>query len=641
MTLKDNYRSHPFAAANWIVLSSTFLVMLFGAGVYVYYRMYSHFSPYDDEGYVMISVKMFNDGFALYDDVYSEYGPFYYLYKWLLHILTQAPVTHDITRMFTMIHWLAAAVCCSLMTHRLTRSPLLAALVLLQVTVHLESLENEPGHPQELVVWLIPLALLVGTFFRRDHVNFLRLSAAGFLLGATILVKINVGLYLFVAFILTLIMFTQKTRATSVALIVLTICTLLGPTILMRNHDWAGAYRAVVTLSLLPLVLVCFNTKKRPEFSLREVGLVLSTFALACLLTGGFILAKGASVSGLLHGAILRPLQSVGIYDIPLILSTNGIIAGLISVVLASTYVLQARLPSLSAKRFFDCLGLLKLGLGVLVFLSGLFSDFYVILNYCFPFLWLVLVPTTPKHPEQLSFPRVLLAMTACLQTLQAYPVAGTQRTLATFLFVPIAAILIYDGFTALRGGLRDQPELFQRKVFRRYGTVALLLATAVGYYFRMGIPALAAQYTDFPSLGLPGAERIHLSRYKVAEYKWLTSTLQANADTFISIPGYNSLYFWAGQDPPTGYNAGHWMTLLNRREEEAVIQSLSTYDRRCVIYNATGLTFWLRGQDMGESPLVNHVLEEFEVVDRFGAYQFMVHKGNKMDYKQTKFKLP
>jgi signal transduction histidine kinase len=639
MALKDNYRSHRFAATNLIALSSTILVMLFGAGVYAYYHMYSHFSSYDDEGYAMITVKMFNDGFALYDEVFSEYGPFYYLYKWLLHTLAQAPVTHDITRMFTMVHWLVAAVCCSLMTHRLTRSPLLAALVLLQATVHLGLLAREPGHPQELVVFLVPMALLVGTSWRQDRGNVLRLSVFGVLVAAAILVKINVGLYLAVAAILTLFMFVQKSRITNAALLILVACTLLGPTVLMFKHGWAIPYRTVVTLSLISLVMVFFSKKRAPEITLGQIILFLSGFALTCLVTGGFMLVRGTSVMGLLNGALLRPLRSVGIYDIPLLLSWGGIVAGLTSTVLASAYILQGRIPGLSSKRFFEYLCWLKLALGVLIFSGGLLSEYHILFNYGLPFLWLLLVPTTLEKSTPLSFPRVLLGMAACLQTLQAYPVGGTQRTLATLLFVPIGALLVHDGCSTLRDRVGGGSGLFRRKVFRQYGMAVLFLATALGYFLRMDIPALANQYAESVSLGLPGAERVRLSRYKVAEYRWLTGTLQANADTFISIPGYSSLNFWTGQDPPNGFNAGHWMTLLNQREEEAVIQSLSTYDRPCVIYNATGIAFWLRGQDMRES--LNHVLEEFEVVDRFGAYKFMIHKRNKLDYKQTNPKLP
>jgi hypothetical protein len=156
-----------------------------------------------------------------------------------------------------------------------------------------------------------------------------------------------------------------------------------------------------------------------------------------------------------------------------------------------------------------------------------------------------------------------------------------------------------------------------------------------------MGIPALVTRYEEFVPLGLPGTERIRLPAYKVAEYKWLTYNLQANADTFISLPGYNSLYFWTGQEPPTGFNAGHWMTLLNKREEEAVIQSLSGYDRPCVIYNEEGIAFWLRGQDLGESPLVNYILEEFEVVDSISNYRFMIRKGAQLDPKHRSFVSP
>ena len=38
----------------------------------------NHFLWYDDEGYMMISLQGVLEGRALYTDIYSQYGPFYY-----------------------------------------------------------------------------------------------------------------------------------------------------------------------------------------------------------------------------------------------------------------------------------------------------------------------------------------------------------------------------------------------------------------------------------------------------------------------------------------------------------------------------------------------------------------------------------
>src|SRR3990172_12226436 len=63
-----------------------------------YYGLFSRFSWYDDEGYVMMSVSQVLEGRPLYDEVFSQYGPFYYVVRVVLLVLLQAPVSHDVTR---------------------------------------------------------------------------------------------------------------------------------------------------------------------------------------------------------------------------------------------------------------------------------------------------------------------------------------------------------------------------------------------------------------------------------------------------------------------------------------------------------------------------------------------------------------
>src|ERR1700704_2566665 len=65
--------------AFWLLLLTTI------AGVSSYLAMFTGFSAYDDEGALMITVKQYLSGRTIYEDVFSFYGPVYYLYNWLLH----------------------------------------------------------------------------------------------------------------------------------------------------------------------------------------------------------------------------------------------------------------------------------------------------------------------------------------------------------------------------------------------------------------------------------------------------------------------------------------------------------------------------------------------------------------------------
>ena len=44
-----------------------------------YWLLFTTFMVYDDEGYVLLSLKNFAAHGALYDKVYTQYGPFFYV----------------------------------------------------------------------------------------------------------------------------------------------------------------------------------------------------------------------------------------------------------------------------------------------------------------------------------------------------------------------------------------------------------------------------------------------------------------------------------------------------------------------------------------------------------------------------------
>src|SRR5688572_276714 len=88
----------------------TTAVIVFALGTsYAFYKVFS--GPLSqDEGFLMITVQSFLEGQPLYDVVFTQYGPVYYFYEWMLHRALAVPLTHDATRFVCMFHWAVAAV---------------------------------------------------------------------------------------------------------------------------------------------------------------------------------------------------------------------------------------------------------------------------------------------------------------------------------------------------------------------------------------------------------------------------------------------------------------------------------------------------------------------------------------------------
>src|SRR5258708_9430576 len=55
--------------------------------------LFTTFMMYDDEGYVLFSLKTFTETGGLYERVFSQYGPFFFLFHPALH-LRGFEVTH-------------------------------------------------------------------------------------------------------------------------------------------------------------------------------------------------------------------------------------------------------------------------------------------------------------------------------------------------------------------------------------------------------------------------------------------------------------------------------------------------------------------------------------------------------------------
>ena len=73
--------------------------------------MFSAFMFYDDEGYVLLSLRNFAAHGGLYRDVYTQYGPFPFVSYCALQALG-VPLTHTVGRLITIGAWAGTAWAC-------------------------------------------------------------------------------------------------------------------------------------------------------------------------------------------------------------------------------------------------------------------------------------------------------------------------------------------------------------------------------------------------------------------------------------------------------------------------------------------------------------------------------------------------
>lgn len=559
--------------ADWSrqVAGVTAVVLLVAAAVYGFYVVFSR-SLSIDEGYLMITVQSFLQGEALYDSVFTQYGAFYYFYKWVVHRVLFVPLTHDATRFLCVVHWLTAATMLAFAGRAITRSNAAGLFVFMQAVVHLSPLANEPGHPQELVAMLMAAAMLVAS---RDRPALTILTVVGAVL---LLVKINVGIFYCAALWMTMLWHTAgRFSRGGWAWLVIAGSTVL-PFVLMRRHVMYDAYRNYAALggaALLASLLTAKETAPKSDFGLGQYVRMAGAFLVASLLLVGLAAGTGTSLTGIVDGLFLTPLKTPEVGILPFRFRDYALLSAAFSVSVAVWVWFGSHHPRLGL-----ILNTLRIALGVTgaVILVG---NGQALLKYVLPWSWLVLFPAARIG----MFGRVLLAIMTGFQSLQAYPIAGTQMALASVLLVLLSTVCIFDAISALR-----LPEIVRARTSGwptgRRSLVQSAVALGAIYLFAnvwCNLPEGRRYYGSLPELELPGSRYVRTDAETTQRYQALAKYLEANSDTFLTCPGMNSFYFWTAKPPPTHLNPTA-LGMLTAAQEARVFAALRASKRPLVV---------------------------------------------------------
>ena len=607
-----------------VVLWFSFLTSL--AGVTAYYWIFTGFSIWDDEGTLMLTVRQYLGGMKLYDQV-RGYGPVYYFYNWILRTASGTPVTHDTVRMSSLIPWLITALVCAWIVLRLTRSLLLASAAHILTFLALSFFRNEPGHPQELCVLLIICLIASGMGAAMPRWRWLAMICVGAIPAALLLIKVNIGVFAVLAVALTILCHLPRTNFSRYLFDAVAAPCVILPFVLMKAHlnePVAERYCLVVTVSTVSMLLVLLRSPRTVCLSTGDFWIATGsfTFVVSAVL---FVLieVQGISPHSILNSLVLVNLRisvSEGLWYRPVRLPwiwTPWILAGL------GIALVFVRNGAQNERRKRQLL-YLKLILGPLSS-AGLLFFRQSLLGSVTPFSWLVLYSPTEESGSSQSFPRTLLCSVAGLQTLYAYPVAGSQ---IGFIQIPLIVVAIVCLGDFLLGRRSKQPAL-PSPIPRLLATM-LLLCIPVSYLVIAGIQRRT--YDSLTPLAFPGAKRIHLPEVQARDYHWLFRNIQANCDIFFGMPELPSLHIWTNSPPPAGLVADGWMLVYTDEDQAAISSELSMHPKACVFYNAQLVGFWNPSlQNMDALPLARYIHRSFKVVGSLDDFSFLVRNDRQI----------
>ena len=598
-----------------------------------YPKMFSRFRSYDDEGYMLIMIDQLVRGGVWADEVYTQYGPFFALINLLIFKPSGIAITHDTVRFITIVLWVATSVGGSVLVWQRTANLFLASAAAFSVFMLLKRLANEPGHPQGytalLLVLLVALPAVVPT---RRHVLFA--TATGIMLGCLIQTKINVGVFAGCGLALA---FTSCTHHawTRNGFVAIACTTLALPYILVRahgEHNAVVAFAVVTTMAVLSVAVQLAPARRSRRLPIQVGWILIASSLVTSLALAGLFLLRGSSLRAVVETCLLGPLRhSDVIFNLLPVDSFALTLAGIGFVGSLVTYRMRRTISGVrqveKVVTGMKALYCLVFGYYVCQLSPGLIRSSTVGLHHLYvmslPFLWLAAVVPRgkPSDPADYLVRNTLVAVTV-FQSLVVYPISGTQIAMALFLHPLIVAICFFD---VLRWLAAQHP---------KYATQPSLGQTAAIVSTLCVIGAIATTYSHWHqarsqliTLGLPGATRIRETAGKVPALRFLSLNLQ-NCDTFVTLPGLNSFYFWAGKSPPTALNATAWMTLLSDQQQRQIVESLESQTSVLAVRHENSEKLWIGNSDVDGKPLVQYIRQEFSPIAAVGGYKLLARRG-------------
>ena len=578
-----------------------------------YMAMLTGFHAYDDEGYYLANLGDYLNGHPLLTPYAQVYGPFFYeVMGGLFKVVGHAP-DNDYGRFITATLWLIASLAGGLVAFRLSRNLWLGVGAEVLTFGVLSALTNEPMGTYGLTaILLFGLLAAAGNNTARPRAT---AALMGGIVGALCLIKINVGLFAALA-VLFAWTGSQREHWRRWLLPLLAVVITVLPFVLtlsLLSVAWVAEFAVVVAFSAAAVGVAGWRASLRPAPS---AGWIMAGGSVLVIASMGVALAGGTRVGDVWDGLVGAPLQFPRLFALAIRLNPAYDVVAAVSFAVA----LAVSLGQFNNRALAETAGLARVGAGFFTWLSMLFmpdSTFLLAL----PLAWIATQAPERDGADPLGpYLRLLVPILAVVESLQAYPIAGTQLSMAALDLVPVGAITLGDGIRQLQVG--D----VAAKAVGSVAPAALAINIVVFLFFAL---TAAAGFRSGVPMGLPGAQSIRLPAQQTASLRQLVAATDKECSTFITFPGMNSFYIWTAKDPPTPVRVEVWWLVLGSNEQQALVQQLAATPGLCVIKNQRVIDMWAAGHEVPRRPLVEFIDRAFVRDSYFGDYELLVSAGS------------
>jgi hypothetical protein len=621
---------------------SLYAVVSIGAFLAAYFGIFSEFAPYDDEGTLLVTLKAFVHGDALYREIWSVYGPFYYELFGGFFKLFGISVTTDASRTIVLVIWVGASLLFGVAAQRLTGRLSLGLTTMIAAFSSLAVLANEPMHPQGLCVLILAFFALAAVSGLGRRIGWSG-AACGVLLAALVLTKVNLGIFATAATVVAIAVSVEPIYRRPWLRWLLIAAFLAMPLVVLdRDLDLAWV-RELILLEMLAgiAVLVASRTirpvrQKDGDENLRWMFAAVLGFVGALVAIIVIVLITGPSLSDVYQGVVKDALGIRDVLTSQFSFPAGAALDWAIAAVGAAAIATSVRLARHDAAHVVWT-GLLRALAGLTILCSvahivpfGLNPPATDPVVVPMLLVWVAAIPPigVVETPYK-RFLRVLLPLVAVAETLQVYPVPGSQVGIASVFFVMVGALCLADGWA----DLRSWSEARGGSILRNFSTSVAVVAIALPAAFGLNaivLPGMsgAVTYHQLTKLKLPGAELMHLGTAQIEEYEGMVELLHKNhCSTFVGWPTVNSLYLWSGLEAPRPTIPNGWFYAMTESQQKMAVKELRASPRPCAIVNEELAGFYLKGEAPPSTPLVHYVKKNFEPTEIIGPFEFEVPK--------------
>ena len=605
--------------ALWALFS---IALVAGTALLAHAALFGDFSDYDDEGYMLLSLRSWREGNPLYDDIPTIYGPFYFQSVASLSALLRMPLDNAGGRWIALGVWILSSLLCGAWAWRLHRSFLAALIAWALAFRTLSLLTKEPLHPGHLIVLLLAIAVHVALGLARRPPRLATWAVLGALAGMVGLTKANVGLFLVAAVLATWARFSERARGTRLALAVLLPAL---PFVLMRgrlDEAWVRDFAVLVAASLLP-----FGILKPAEKAWGVAPLIafLAGGAGVVVLSIGALFVDGTTPAGLWRelvvAAVKFPAQTWREPELP----PAWIVAAGIALVPVG-FVLRARnRAAFAAFR----------GAAAICVLAGCALRSTPMASL--PFLWIFAMSGPDVERRARERPLFFLAIAVCLQSMHAFPVAGSQVAFFAFLLPLVGVAGLADAWSDLRPAWRERAPAWIRKE-----SVALLLLASVllltSYY--PGWKLVPNRWREYRQrevdLELPGTELMRLPESRAAAYAWAAANVREHADVLLGFPGRHSLHLWSGVPSPVPFYPAAWPLFYGEEEQRKLADALLLHARPCIVRTPYALEAMRKNRGLVDRAIARTIDERFRVAGGAFGLEILLSKEDRSELVLT-----